>query len=602
MTDFFVGLIFTIGVFFIILLLNFVYIFQDKRSGIKAFLFKALLIIDVILIISELFSSFCLYDKKAPVLGEILLKFHWYTGVVFFYIFYFYANAHLNNIENMTKIECFWKRKISKILTIVTLIVSIVFFVVQFGELDYHALSYLPGLPAYIVFGYATIIVIILFFEYLFKKNKTKNQMIFMLVFLSAPVYDVVLQVVWINVAFSPTFIAFILMGAYFLLENPDLYVANALEKTKKELETFNNHRKKIIGQKSKNVVNELYGVVNSNYNVINNNNLEQSKQILSNNIDSITDLVFDVENIFNMLIINENRSVIEEYDYDSILLLSKLYNFSLNKAKNKNIEVSFDIDQFLPITLKGNKFIVYQILLYSMYVSLNNTNEGKVSLKIKCDFTNNQVILNINITDNGIPFSNDIINQINADYTNIVDDSLIENYIIIKQYISYLNGRFNVIPNNTIGNTISMSFVQNISNSTIIGEFKPYEINYNLDFNGRKILIIDDQPEALIRIIKKYNINYESSLSYDEGINKLKIDNTFTTVLLNIDLVQNNNDVVNAIKLVMVDHPGIKNRIIALSSNMLITTRTQIFKEGFDCYIMKPYNKYDFDEMIKKI
>ena len=212
------------------------------------------------------------------------------------------------------------------------------------------------------------------------------------------------------------------------------------------------------------------------------------------------------------------------------------------------------------------------------------------------------KVLLNIKIDDDGIAFNEDIINQINANYKSIVEDSFIENFVIIKEYVSYLNGNFKVIPSNTKGNTISISFVQNISNPTKIGEFKPYEINYNLDFTGRKVLIIDSQPEDVIKLIKKYNINYDTSSSFDEGVNKLKLDNTYTTVLLNLDLVQNNNEVVNAIKLVMVDHPGIKNKVMALSSNMLVTTRTNIFKEGFDCYVMKPYNKYDFDEMIKKI
>ena len=602
MTDLLVGLSLTIGVFFILLLLYFVYLFQDKRTGIIADLFKAQVIIDAILIISELISSYLLYDKLSPTIGEILLKIHWYTGIAYFYCFYFYADAHLNNIENITKKEYFWKRKEGKIITIITIITTVVFCIVQFGDLNYHALSYLPGYPAYTVFAYATVLVLILFFKYLFKKNKSKNQILFMFLFLLAPLLDLVLQIIWQNVAFSPTFVAIILIGSYFLLENPDLYVANELEKIQKNLEAINIHRKGIIRIKSQNVVNELYGVVNSNYNVINNKNKEQSKQIINNNTESIIDLVYDMENIFNMLIINENKNVIENYDYSSIILLSKLYNYSLNRVKGKNVEIVFDIDQFLPITLNGNKFIVYQILLYSMYIATKNTSEGNVSLKIDCNFTNNQVIINIKIDDDGIPFNEDIINQINADYKSIVEDSFIENFVIIKEYVSYLNGSFRVIPSNTKGNTISISFVQNISNPTKIGEFKPYEINYNLDFTGRKVLIIDSHPEDVIKMIKKYNINYETSSSFDEGVNKLKIDNTYTTVLLNLDLVQNNNEAVNAIKLVMVDHPGIKNKVMALSSNMLVTTRTNIFKEGFDCYVMKPYNKYDFDEMIKKI
>ena len=134
MSDLLVGLAFTIGTFFILLLLYFVYIFQDKRTGIKAKLYKYAIIINAVLIISELISSYLLYDVLMPKFGEYLLKFHWYTGVAYFYFFYFYADSHLRNIEEISVTDYLWKRKEGKIVTILTLIFTVVYCFIPFKE------------------------------------------------------------------------------------------------------------------------------------------------------------------------------------------------------------------------------------------------------------------------------------------------------------------------------------------------------------------------------------------------------------------------------------------------------------------------------------
>ena len=46
MRDLLVGLAFTIGTFFVLLLLYFVYYFQDRRTGIKADLYRYAIIIN----------------------------------------------------------------------------------------------------------------------------------------------------------------------------------------------------------------------------------------------------------------------------------------------------------------------------------------------------------------------------------------------------------------------------------------------------------------------------------------------------------------------------------------------------------------------------
>ena len=120
MTDLLVGLAFTIGTFFTLLLLYFVYFFQDRRNGLTSVLYRYIIIESIVVIVSELISSFLLYDKFSPTIGVILLKFHWFTGILYFYLFYFYVSAHFNNIQDVSVKDYLFKNKEGKIIGIIT--------------------------------------------------------------------------------------------------------------------------------------------------------------------------------------------------------------------------------------------------------------------------------------------------------------------------------------------------------------------------------------------------------------------------------------------------------------------------------------------------
>lgn len=602
MTDLLVGLAFTIGTFFMLLLLYFVYYFQDRRTGIKAQLYRYSIIVNAVLIISELISSYLLYDKLSPVLGEILLKFHWYTGVAYFYFFYFYSYTHLKEIDDIDKKELFWKQKDGKIISIITILFSILYFVIQFKDLDYHALSYLPGWPAYIVFAYAVVIVMITFFKYIKKKNKTKQEILFVILFVTVPTIDLGLQIIWLNIAFSPTLMAFLLLGCYFLLENPDLYVTKELEQSKKQLEYLSTHKKSEISKKAQKLTNGIFNISQANYNNINENNVELSKTNLNNNIDSLSGIVNDMQNVLNLLIIDEDKTKIDESEYDTSTLLTKLYNYSIKKIGNKNLKIEFDIDQFLPISLYGDENIIYQSLLNTLDSSINNTLVGKIIFKIKCTFSNNQVLLNIDIIDTSNGLKEEDIETINNGEINLNDMQNIEGYSISKKYVSYLNGIYNISSTIGVGTTVSISFSQRIANQSKTGEFKPIEINYNLNIANRKILIVDNNSNDLIHILKKYNAIYDVANSYEECINKLKLDDSITTIFLDPSINLTNENMATSLKNIMIEQTNIPKRLIAISSNSITGTKKKYLAQGYDYFITKPYNEYDFNNIMKHI
>ena len=600
MTDLLVGLAFTTGAFFILLLLYFVYYFQDRRNGLKAKLYRGAIIVNAVLIISEFISSYLLYDKLSPTLGIILLKFHWYTGVAYFYFFYFYVDAHLKNVDNLSMKEFLWTRKEGKIISIITIVFTLGYIFIPFGELDYHALSYLPGFPAYSVFAYAVVIVMTTFFKYLKKKNKTKAEIAFVILFVSIPTLDLILQLIWLNIAFSPTLCAFLLLGCYFLLENPDLYVANELQEAKNIIEYTSKHKNTIISEKAGDLINGLYNNIMSSYNIINNEDKEVSKQTLNRNILDISNMVEDMQNILNISIIDEDITKIEEVEYQTSTLLTKLYDYSVKSIGNKNVKVVYDIDQFLPISLYGDVDMIYQLLRTCMNNSIQNTNVGKIQVKITCNFSNDRVGLNIEISDTGMGLKEEEIASIDKILEDEENDiSKAYNYYIIKKYVAYLNGKYSLNSSFGIGTTVSLFFTQKIANQSNTGEFKLQELKYDYNLENKKILVVDNNPNDLINILNKYNAKCEVVSSFDECINKIKLDETITTIFINTDIDPSNTTIVSTIKPIMVDN---NHKIIAVSTNAVSGNRKKYINEGYDLYITKPLNEYDFNEIMRNI
>ncbi len=602
MTDLLVGLAFTIGTFFALLLLYFVYFFQDRRNGLTSTLYKYIIIDSIVVIVTELISSFLLYDKLSPTLGVILLKFHWFTGLFYFYLFYFYVSAHFNNIQDVSVKDYIFKTKEGKIIGVITILISIAFFIAPFGELDYHALSYMPGLPAYIMFGYGVIIISITFIKFLMKKDKSKNHTTIMILFLVSSSILLVIQLKWRNIAFSPSLMAFLLLGCYFILENPDLYTANELEKSKKELEELSTFKKTIITQKSNNIKDGIFNISQSTYNAISDTNLDSSKEIINSNITTLNNMINDMQNVLNMLIINDDSTKTDECEYDTLTLLTQVYKYANKNIGNKNVTLEFDIDQFLPTTLYGDSNIVYQAMINSINSSIKNTVAGKIVFKLKCIFNNEQVLLNITINDTSNGLKEEDVDKINNESVNITDLNNLNELNIAKKLITFLNGTFRITSSIGNGTNIIISFNQKIVNQFKIGEFKPIEINHNLNVTNRKVLILDNNPNTLAYNLSKYNIAYDVVSTFEECINKLKLDESITTIFIDPSTDLSNPNMANTLKTIMVERPDLKNKIIAVSANLIAGTRKKYLDQGYDYFIYKPINEFDFYNIIKNI
>ena len=127
------GLALTIGSFFFIILLLIVYYLKERFLSIRNKIYRYMLIVNIILIITELISSFMLAYYNNDTANYIMLRIHWSTGIAWLFFLYYYSCVFIENVSasNLYQIIKYsWKTKVMFVLFV---IVTIVYFFIPFS-------------------------------------------------------------------------------------------------------------------------------------------------------------------------------------------------------------------------------------------------------------------------------------------------------------------------------------------------------------------------------------------------------------------------------------------------------------------------------------
>ena len=94
------GLILTIGSFGFLVLLLVSYALQKRTSTLGSKLYRLMISIILVLLVTEMIASYYfLYGGNKPEITSLLLRIHWYTGILWFWALYLYSICFLKDIK-----------------------------------------------------------------------------------------------------------------------------------------------------------------------------------------------------------------------------------------------------------------------------------------------------------------------------------------------------------------------------------------------------------------------------------------------------------------------------------------------------------------------
>ena len=259
------------------------------------------------------------------------------------------------------------------------------------------------------------------------------------------------------------------------------------------------------------------------------NNQQENYIEILKNASDNLLELIND---ILDLSKIESGMIEIEEIDFKLEQLTDSLVDLFAKQAFDKGLEFLYFIDNDVPKNLKGPSNRLRQVLINLLGNAIKFTEEGEVQLNVSLDkmIKKNQeeiAILEFRVRDTGIGIKTEDQRKIFSSFTQ-VDSSNTRQHggtglglAISKRLIDILDGKLELESTYGEGSTFSFKIPFKLSDKASKKSIN--QLNYDLNLNSKKVLIVDDNKTNLMILEKNLEFLNARPKKFQEPVNVLK-------------------------------------------------------------------------------
>ena len=320
--------------------------------------------------------------------------------------------------------------------------------------------------------------------------------------------------------------------------------------------------------------------------------------------------LLSSVNDILDFSKIEKDEIVLETLEYDSHKLFLEINNNFAEKAKQIGIDFQFFQAANIPKILSGDGIRVRQILNNLLHNAFKFTTEGIIKFKVECkEVDESNIVLTFIISDTGIGISKNKINSIFDSFSqNSINNKrkyggLGLGLFIVKALVDLHKGKIEMdsIVNQGTVCTVSLPTIKSkepiVVATTLETEF---------DLNNKHILVVEDNAmnQMVIKMITKKWLNTTLDYAVD-GQEALNLLETIKYDIILMDLQMPVMDGYEATIAIRSGNCGINNKnipIIAVTADVMESTKERVKEIGMNFYISKPVNKELLFNTIKEL
>ncbi len=322
----------------------------------------------------------------------------------------------------------------------------------------------------------------------------------------------------------------------------------------------------------------------------------------------SSSSLLSSVNDILDFSKIEKDEIKLEEGEFDIHKLLDEIKTDTLNRAQNKGLDFQYTQCQDLPKMVYGDVNRIRQIVMNLLSNALKFTSEGIVKFKVDCEIINDKVALNFIVSDTGDGISKEKINSIFDSFSQqSINNSrkyggLGLGLYIVKALVNLYKGEIEVQSIVNQGTVCNVKL--NLIKVAVKEEVKLEEIN-NYNLYGKRILVVEDNAmnQMVLKMITKKWLNTEVDYAFngEEGLEFLR-KSKYDVILMDLQMpVMDGYEATIAIR---GGNSGINDKnipIIAVTADVMESTKERVKEIGMDFYLSKPVNKDVLFETIQK-
>lgn len=325
----------------------------------------------------------------------------------------------------------------------------------------------------------------------------------------------------------------------------------------------------------------------------------------------SSNSLLSSVNDILDFSKIEKNELVLEKKEFDILNVLKNVKFNAKRKAKEKNLKFSYNKPDIDRLILLGDEDKLIQILNNVLNNAIKFTSDGFVNFDVEIKKkTDKRASLVITISDSGIGIPKEKIDSIFDSFSqNKIDNKrkfggLGLGLYIVKTLVDMQDGSV------VIKSEVGMGTTSEIKIDYDVVESKAVEIvsvvTQEYDLEGKTILVVEDNPmnQMVIKMITKKWLN--TTVVYanngQEGLDVFK-DHKIDLVLMDLQMpVMDGYEATIAIRNGVIGIENANIPIIALTADVMESTKLRVAEIGMNHYLSKPVNKEMLFQVIKEL
>lgn len=610
------GLSLTIGSLFFIILLFIVYFLKKRFLSIRNKLYRYMLIVNIVLVISEIITSFLIEYYDNDIVSDISLRIHWLTGIIWLFLFYYYNCVYFedlsaNNIFEIIKYN--WK---TKAVYIAFIIVGIVYFFVPFSKPNKDKISYIPGPASYYVLAFCGVVVLCVVILMFYKRQELPIRKRLTVWFLVAELFLLfILQLSFPYIAIEAIGAVIQMYFLYFNIENPDLKIISELEIVKNDIERSNKAKSDFLSNMSHEIRTPMNAIVGFSETLLNEPTFDESRS--RNDIKHISsagnNLLDIINNILDISKIESGKETLDKKEYSIGNIILELKSIIDARICDRPIKFIIDIDKGVPSKLFGDSTKIFQVLLNILTNSAKYTEVGKITLKVSSDIKDDKALLHFKISDTGYGIKKEDSDKLFKKFIRLDDATSNEiegtglGLVITKKYVDLMKGKIWFESEYNVGTTFYVDIEQKVIDFNSIGKLtEPIKTENDVDnyinCSSYRVLIVDDNKlniKVASRLLEAYKFKIDTASGGKECIYKVKEGNHYDMIFL--DHMMPEIDGIKTLHILKKLEGYEIPPIVALTANAITGMKEMYLKEGFDEYLSKPINVTELNKLINK-
>ncbi|MGV9005088.1 7TM diverse intracellular signaling domain-containing protein [Flavobacterium sp.] len=321
--------------------------------------------------------------------------------------------------------------------------------------------------------------------------------------------------------------------------------------------------------------------------------------------------LLSSVNDILDFSKIEKGELKLEPAPFEPIKILEQIKANAIETARDRGINIKYTIENEAVLTVNGDAIRFSQITNNIINNAIKFTYEGDVKIYLDWKKTSgNQIKLVLKVTDTGVGIPKEKMNSI---FDSFSQESINNKrkfgglglgLFIVKNLVDLHNGTIAIESQPGLGTICTIELIYDLAAT----DNKKSEITANEDYDlkGKRILVVEDNAmnQMVIKMITKKWLNTEVIFANngEEGVEKLK-NNIFDIVLMDLQMpVMDGYEATIAIRNGEAGENNKNIPIIALTADVMESTKERVIQIGMNKYLSKPINKEILFENIKAL